>query len=230
MDISRPDLKQRKRRRTILTFVVVLLLACAAALALHRLKPALPTVDAAVYTDTVKRGPLLRQVRGPGTLVPREDKIRLIPAETEATVVRIRVLPGAHVEPDTILMDLVDPAVQQQMLDAQLQLKSAQADYQNTRAKLQSDMMTEPPPSAPISTRRSCRRRPTKACTTSASSAASPTRRQRARPTSSPSAMTLNASASTSTARPSPRSSPCSRRRWSRRRRCWPSKRSSSPR
>lgn len=143
MDISRPDLKQRKRRRTVITLAVVLLLAGAAAFALLRLKPALPTVDAAVWTDTVKRGPLLRQVRGPGTLVPREDKIRLIPAETEATVVRIRVLPGAHVEPDTTLMDLVDPAVQQQMLDAQLQLKSAQADYQNTRAKLQSDMMTQ---------------------------------------------------------------------------------------
>ncbi len=63
-----------------------------------RLKPAAPEVDrSTVWTDVVKRGPLLRQVRGPGTLVPREDKIRLIPAETEATVVRIRVLPGAKV-------------------------------------------------------------------------------------------------------------------------------------
>jgi RND family efflux transporter MFP subunit len=86
---------------------------------------------------------LLRQVRGPGTLVPREDKIRLIPAETEATVVRIRVLPGAKVEPDTLIMDLVDPTVQQELLDAQLQLKAAQADYTNTKAKLQSDLMTQ---------------------------------------------------------------------------------------
>jgi RND family efflux transporter MFP subunit len=82
-------------------------------------------------------------VRGPGTLVPREDKIRLIPAETEATVVRIRVLPGAKVEPDTLLMDLVDPQVQQELLDAQLQLKAAQADLTNVRAKLQSDLMTQ---------------------------------------------------------------------------------------
>ena len=109
-----------------------------------RLKPASPTVDrATVWTDTVKRGPLLRQVRGPGTLVPREDRIRLIPAETEATVVRIRVLPGAKVEPDTLLMDLVDPTVQQELLDAQLQLKAAQADLTNIRAKLQSDLMTQ---------------------------------------------------------------------------------------
>lgn len=68
---------------------------------------------------------MLRQVRGPGSLVPREDRIRLIPAETEATVVRIRVLPGARVDPQTIIMDLVDPAVQQQMLDVQLQLEAA---------------------------------------------------------------------------------------------------------
>ena len=109
-----------------------------------RLKPASPTVDrATVWTDTVKRGPLLRQVRGPGTLVPREDRIRLIPAETAATVVRIRVLPGAKVEPDTLLMDLVDPTVQQELLDAQLQLKAAQADLTNIRAKLQSDLMTQ---------------------------------------------------------------------------------------
>ncbi len=143
MDISRPDLKRRKRRRNVITLAVVLLLAGAAGFALLRLKPALPTVDAAVWTDTVKRGPLLRQVRGPGTLVPREDKIRLIPAETEATVVRIRVLPGAHVEPDTVVMDLVDPTLQQHLLDAQLQLKGAQADLQNTRAHLQGDLMTQ---------------------------------------------------------------------------------------
>ena len=121
---------------------LVLVLAVAVYFILH-LKPAIPTVDSAVWTDTVKRGPLLVQVRGPGTLVPREDRIRLIPAETEATVMRIRVLPGAHVEPDTILMDLVDPELQQQLLDAQLELKAAQADYKNTQARLQSDLMTQ---------------------------------------------------------------------------------------
>jgi HlyD family secretion protein len=143
MDISRPDLKkQRQRRRMVWVAVAVVVVGVAAFFLLH-LKPAIPTVDAAVWTDTVKRGPLLRQVRGPGTLVPREDKIRLIPAETEATVVRIRVLPGAHVEPDTVLMDLVDPLLQQQLLDAQLQLKAAKAEYQNAYARLQSDLMTQ---------------------------------------------------------------------------------------
>ena len=144
MDISRPDIKKKKMRRQLIVGGVGVLVLAALAFFVTRLKPASPTVDrATVWTDTVKRGPLLRQVRGPGTLVPREDRIRLIPAETEATVVRIRVLPGAKVEPDTLLMDLVDPTVQQELLDAQLQLKAAQADLTNIRAKLQSDLMTQ---------------------------------------------------------------------------------------
>jgi HlyD family secretion protein len=144
MDISRPDIRRKKMlRRWIVATVAVLVLA-GAALYVRRLKPAAPLVDrATVCTDTVKRGPLLRQVRGPGSLVPREDKIRLIPAETEATVLRIRVLPGAKVEPDTLLMDLVDPQLQQELLDAQLTLKGAQADLTNVRAKLESDLMTQ---------------------------------------------------------------------------------------
>lgn len=144
MDISRPDIKRKRIRRQWAAAVCGVLVLAAAAFFVTRLKPAAPEVErATVWTDTVKRGPLLRQVRGPGALVPREDKIRLIPAETEATVVRIRVLPGAKVEPDTVLMDLVDPTLQQELLDAQLQLKGAQADYINTRAKVESDLMDQ---------------------------------------------------------------------------------------
>lgn len=144
MDISRPDIKRKKLRRQAIVAGCAVLVVGAAAYFVARLKPAAPEVErATVWTDTVKRGPLLRQVRGPGTLVPREDKIRLIPAETEATVVRIRVLPGAKVQPDTVLMDLVDPTLQQELLDAQLQLKGAEADYINTRAKVESDLMDQ---------------------------------------------------------------------------------------
>jgi HlyD family secretion protein len=144
MDISRPDIKKKKMRRQWIAGGAGVLVLGGLAFFVTRLKPAAPTVDrATVWTDTVKRGPLLRQVRGPGTLVPREDRIRLIPAETEATVVRIRVLPGAKVEPNTLLMELVDPQVQEELLDAQLQLKAAQADLANIRAKLQSDLMTQ---------------------------------------------------------------------------------------
>ena len=95
-----------------------------------------------IWTDTVKRGPLVRQVRSStGMLVPREDSIELIPAQTEATVVRIRVLPGAQVTPNTIIMDLADPELQQQVLNAQLGLKAAQADYKSLQATLESTLM-----------------------------------------------------------------------------------------
>ncbi len=144
MDIARPDLKRKKNRRRWLVGVVALLLLSAAALAVSRLKPAAPSVDrSTVWTDTVKRGPMVRQVRGIGTLVPREDKLRLIPAQTEATVVRLRVLPGAKVEPDTIIMDLSDPQLEQELLAARLDLKAAQVDYTNLQAKLESDLMTQ---------------------------------------------------------------------------------------
>jgi RND family efflux transporter MFP subunit len=111
--------------------------------AVARLKPAAPTVDrSTIWTDTVKRGPMIRQVRGStGSLVPREDSIELIPAQTDATVVRIRVLPGAKVTPDTILMDLADPQLEQELLSAKLALKAAQADSKSLQATLESTLM-----------------------------------------------------------------------------------------
>jgi RND family efflux transporter MFP subunit len=152
MDIQRPDIKKKKQQRQLIIAGLLVLLLAAVGLFISRLKPASPTVDrATVWTDAVKQGPLLRQVRGPGTLVPREDKIRLIPAETEATVVRIRVLPGAKVEPNTVLMDLVDPTVQQELMDAQLQLKAAKTELMNVKAKLQSDLMTQKAGAATVS-------------------------------------------------------------------------------
>jgi len=152
MDIQRPDIRLKKQRRQWILGGVLVLVLSVVGWAVSRLKPAAPTVDrATVWTDTVKQGPLLRQVRGPGTLVPREDRIRLIPSETEATVVRIRVLPGAKVEPDTILMDLVDPTVQQELLDAELQWKAAQTDLMNVKAKLDSDLMTQQAAAATVS-------------------------------------------------------------------------------
>jgi len=152
MDIQRPDIKKKKIRRQWIAGGIGVVVFAAAAFFVAQLKPAAPTVDrATVWTDTVKQGPLLRQVRGPGSLVPREDRLRLIPAETEATVVRIRVLPGAKVEPDTVLMDLVDPTVQQELLDAQLQLKAAQTDLMNVKAKLDSDLMTQKAAAATVS-------------------------------------------------------------------------------
>ena len=151
MDIARPDLRRKRQRRTITFGIAGAVVLAAILFFIARLKPAVPTVDGPLFTEVVKRGTLLRQVRGPGTLVPREDRIRLIPAETDATVVRIRVLPGAVVHPDTVVMDLVDPSTQQQLMDAQLQLQAARADLQNTRAKAESDLMTQRASAATVS-------------------------------------------------------------------------------
>src|SRR5271168_4567725 len=142
MDIARPDIKRKKTQRQILIGFVALLVLGGVGFAVSRLKPAAPSVErGTVWTDTVKRGPMLVQVRGLGTLTPREDSIELIPAQTDATVVRIRVLPGTMVTPDTILMDLDDPQLKQELLTAQLALKGAQADYKSLQATLQSTLM-----------------------------------------------------------------------------------------
>ncbi|MFZ0662805.1 MAG: efflux RND transporter periplasmic adaptor subunit [Acidobacteriaceae bacterium] len=152
MDIARPELKKKKLRRRAIWIAIAVIVVAGAAIAVSRLKPAIPTVDAStIYPDTVKRGNMVRQVRGLGTLVPREDSILLIPAQTDATVVRIRVLPGAKVTPDTILMDLADPELQQKLLDAQLQLKQAQADYKSTQATLESTLMDKKTAAAAVS-------------------------------------------------------------------------------
>jgi multidrug efflux pump subunit AcrA (membrane-fusion protein) len=144
MDISRPDLKAKKRKRQALTIAIGVVVLAGVTFLVMRLKPAAPTVDrSVVWTDTVKRGPMIRQVRGLGTLVPREDAIRQIPAQTEATVVRILTLPGSIVQPGTILLELSDPQATQQALDAELSLKSARADLSNVQVKVQSDLMAQ---------------------------------------------------------------------------------------
>ncbi len=143
MDIARPDLKQKKQRQMFVWAGIAIVIIGIAVFVVARLKPAAPPVDrSAIWTDTVKRGPMIRQVRGStGTLVPREDSILLIPALTEATVVRIRVLPGAKVTPDTILLDLADPQLNQQLLSAKLAEKQAEADYKSLQSQLQSTLM-----------------------------------------------------------------------------------------
>jgi RND family efflux transporter MFP subunit len=142
MDISRPDIKKKKLRRQIIVLALVAVAVTAAAWGVMRLKPAVPSVDSsAIWPETVKRGDMVVQVRGLGTLAPREDSIELIPAQTDATVVRIRVLPGAKVTPDTVIMDLADPQLQQQLLNAQLAVKQAEADYKSMQATLSSTLM-----------------------------------------------------------------------------------------
>jgi HlyD family secretion protein len=144
MDIARPEFKHQKRRRQIILSLVGVVFLTAAAIGVSRLKPAAPVVDhGTVWTDTVKQGSLLRQVRGLGSLVPTQEAVRQIPAETEATVVRIRTLPGTLVKGDTILVEMSNPQTEQSAVDAGLQLKAAEAEYQSLRVKLDSDLMTQ---------------------------------------------------------------------------------------
>jgi HlyD family secretion protein len=144
VDIARPEFKLQKRRRQIAQLAVGSVLVVAVTIGVMRLKPAAPSVErGTVWTDTVKRGSMLRQVRGPGSLTPAQEAVRQIPAETEATVVRIRVLPGSQVQGDTVLVEMSNPQVEQAAIDAGLQLKAAEAEYQSLRVRLDSDLMTQ---------------------------------------------------------------------------------------
>jgi HlyD family secretion protein len=144
MDIARPELKQQKRRRQMIGASIAVVVLVAITIGVSRLKPAAPSVErSTVWTDTVKRGPMLRQVRGLGSLIPSQEFTRQIPAETEATVIRIRVLPGTEVKSDTVLLEMSNPLVEQTALDAQLQLKAAEAAYQSLKVRLDSDLMNQ---------------------------------------------------------------------------------------
>ena len=117
-----------------------LLLVGVATVALSRLKPAAPSVDrSTIFTDTVKRGPMLRDVRGLGTLVP--ETILVIPAATDGRVEKRYLLPGTPVKADTVILDLTDPQLQQEVLDAQFQVKGAEASLEQTKAQLQNQLM-----------------------------------------------------------------------------------------
>jgi RND family efflux transporter MFP subunit len=135
--------KKRRRKRVVLSSLVVILVALLF-LAVASRPPALQTVDSGtVWPDTVKRGSMMRQVRGLGSLVPIPEDIRVIAAETDVRVERIIELPGAEVQADTIIMDLSNPQVQQEALSSELDLKSAEAEYHNTKAKVDSDLLSQ---------------------------------------------------------------------------------------
>ncbi|MEO5624954.1 MAG: HlyD family efflux transporter periplasmic adaptor subunit [Dokdonella sp.] len=142
MDIARPELKQRKRRRQYLIGGVVAAALAAACMGLAALGPAIPSIErTSVLVDTVKRGELLREVRGPGTLVPKE--IRWIAAETAARVEHIVVRPGAMVEPDTVILELSNPEVDDQLLAGKTAVTAAQSDLAAKRTDLSSKLLDE---------------------------------------------------------------------------------------
>ena len=143
MDIKRPQASKLKKRIRTGTFVLLGVAAIGGiTLALAKLEPAAPSVErSTTVIDTVRRGQMLRQVRGMGTLVP--ELTRRIPAPAEGRVERIPAQAGVEVGPDTIIVELSNPQLEQQAMDAEFQLKAAQSDEENLRVRLESETMTQ---------------------------------------------------------------------------------------
>jgi HlyD family secretion protein len=150
MDIARPEEKQKRRVRRAIYLAVTLVVIVGITAALSRLKPAAPSVErSTVWTDTVKRGPMLLDVRGLGTLVP--ETILVVPAATDGRVEKRYLLPGTLVKANTVILDLTDPPLQQEVLDAQYQVKGAEASLEQTKAQLQNQLMDKRTQAAQIS-------------------------------------------------------------------------------
>jgi len=140
MDIARPNAAKEKRRKRIIYGVVITVVLLGITFVLMRLKPAAPTVERnLVWIDTVKRGPMVRQVRGLGTLVPEE--IRWIAARTSGRVDKIILRPGAPVEPGSLILELANPQVEQDAANATSKLNAAEAQLTNLRVQLESTLL-----------------------------------------------------------------------------------------
>ena len=136
MDIARPDLAVKRKKRNLQIGIGAAVVLLSATWGLSQLKPAAPSVDrGTLFLDQVKRGEMLLQVRGLGTLVPEE--VRWIPAQTAARVERIVALPGTIVTPDTVILELSNPDLEQQVLDAESQLREAEARLIEARSNIE---------------------------------------------------------------------------------------------
>jgi HlyD family secretion protein len=142
-DIARdPAILKRRRLRRIGYGVIGVFVLIGVSIALARMEPAAPTVErGTVLEDTVKRGSIVRQVRGLGTLVPEDT--RWIPATTQGRVERIRLRPGAEVRPDSVILELSNPQVEQDALNARLALQSAEATLENQRIQYENELLTQ---------------------------------------------------------------------------------------
>ncbi len=140
MDIARPNVAKEKRRKRIIYAVIAVVVLAAITEGLRRLKPAAPTVEKnLVWMDQVKRGPMVRQVRGLGTLVPEE--IRWIAARTQGRVDKIILRPGAPVQPGTLILELTNPDVVSNAANAKSQLQAAEAQLAGLRVTLESGLL-----------------------------------------------------------------------------------------
>ncbi len=140
VDIHRPDLKHKRQRKQWIYGGIAVAALVAVGVAVSSLGPAAPTVARnAVWMDTVREGEFLREVRGPGTLVPKE--IRWIPATSAGRVERLLVKPGARVDADTVIAELSNPELMQQADEARWQAAAAAADWQSLEAELDRQLL-----------------------------------------------------------------------------------------
>jgi len=142
MDIARPDIARGKGLRRVMYVSGSLAVLVVIALGESRLERAAPGVErATLWIDTVKRGPMVRQVRGPGTLVPED--IRWIPATTMGRVERVLLQPGTSVNANSVILELSNPALDLELQDAQLRLKAAEATSTNLRVQLRNELLQQ---------------------------------------------------------------------------------------
>lgn len=142
MDVKREGVVEARRKKQRLMYVAGAVAFTLLAIWVAGLEKAAPSVDrSTVWMDTVVRGSMLRQVRGPGTLVPVE--LRWVASRTEGRVDLIRVLPGTEVETDTVIIDMSNPELEQSLVDVRLQLRAADASYEDLRVQLQSQFLNQ---------------------------------------------------------------------------------------
>jgi len=142
MDKPRTGQVEKRRLRRMILFAVLAIIIAGVTVGISQLKPAMPTLEkSSLFMGKVERGPMLREVRGAGQLVPVD--IRWIAAPLEGRIESIPALPGVSVKADTILVELNNPEVEQNAFEAESNLHAAEADLQNLRAQLSSALLNQ---------------------------------------------------------------------------------------
>src|SRR4051812_26072998 len=142
MDVPRAGVAKKKRQKRIIYIAAGVLGLIVVTFLLSRLKPAVPSIErSTVWIDTVKRGPMVRQVRGLGTLVPVD--IRWIAANTDGRVEKIVIWPGTEVTPDSVILELTSPELEQSAGDAESKAKAVEAELTTLRATLQRELLDQ---------------------------------------------------------------------------------------
>ncbi len=149
MDIERPDLKKKRQKQRILYGAIIVVALIAVTYGISSLEPAAMSVSRqSIWPGTVERGTMIRQVRGPGTLVPKQ--IRWITTSVDGRVEARLLEPGVEVEADSVILELINPQLEQQLEDARLALGAAEARLADLQVQLESDLLNQQAQAAAI--------------------------------------------------------------------------------